>query len=113
MTLKVETVQKYAVTYKSEKYNDKLMGFFDDSPGIVAFDITWRMIRNKYGDVNTKEFPKRRLPKAAYKSGYPRYHKDRTSQNEDYIGRVSLRLLRMILPDVMRAFMNPVTWREA
>jgi len=113
MALKVETVQKYAVTYKSEKYNDKLTGFFDDSPGVVAFDITWRMIRNKYGDVGTKEFPKRGLPKSAYKAGYPRYHKEKKLQNEDYIGRVSLRLLRMILPDVMKLFKNPVQWREA
>ena len=104
MALRVETVQKYAVTYKSEKYGNKLSGFFDNSPGVVAFDITWRMIRNKYGDVSTKEFPKRRLPQHAYQNGYPRYYKDRKAQNEAYIGKVSLRLLRMILPDVRDEF---------
>jgi len=104
MTLTVEIVQKYAVTYKSEKYGNKLSGFFDNSPGVVAFDITWRMIRNKYGDVNTKEFPAQRLPNGAYKTGYPRFFKDRKEANEAYIGKVSLRLLRMILLDVRKAF---------
>ena len=102
--LKVELVQKYAVTYKSEKYDDKLMGFFDNSPGLVAFDIVWWMIDNKYGRVDTKEFPKRKLPRNAYKNGYPRYYKDRKEQSEVYVGRVAMRLMHMILPDVMRAF---------
>jgi len=106
MTLKVELVQKYAVTYKSEKYGNKLSGFFDNSPGVVAFDIVWWMIDNKYGRVDTKEFPKRKLPRNAYKTGYPRFYKDRKETNEAYIGHVALRLLRIVLPDVMKAFMS-------
>ena len=102
--LKVELVEKYAVTYKSEKYEDKLMGFFDNSPGLVAFDIVWWMIDNKYGRVDTKEFPTRKLPRNAYKNGYPRYYKDRKEQGEVYVGRVAMRLMHMILPDVMRSF---------
>jgi len=104
MTLKVELVQKYAVTYKSEKYGNKLSGFFDNSPGVVAFDIVWWMIDNKYGRVDTKEFPKRKLPQNAYKTGYPRFYKDRKEANEAYVGQVALRLLRIVLPDVMRSF---------
>jgi len=104
MALVVELVQKYAVTYKSEKYGNKLAGFFDNSPGVVAFDITWRMIHNKYGDGFTKKFLKRRLPQHAYQNGYPKYYKDRKEANEAYIGKVSLRLLRMILLDVRKAF---------
>jgi len=106
--LEVEFVQKYAVTYQSEKYGNKLSGFFDNSPGVIAFDIAWWMIDNKYGRVDTKEFPKRKLPRTAYKNGYPRFYKDRKEQGEAYIGHVALRLLRMILPDVMRAFRSAI-----
>jgi len=104
MALVVELVQKYAVTYKSEKYGNKLAGFFDNSPGVVALDITWWMIDNKYGRFDTKEFPKRKLPKNAYKTGYPRFYKDRKETNESYIGQVAMRLMRMILPEVVRSF---------
>ena len=106
--LEVEFVQKYAVTYQSEKYGNNLSGFFDNRPGVIAFDIAWWMIDNKYGRVDTKEFPKRKLPRTAYKNGYPRFYKDRKEQGEAYIGHVALRLLRMILPDVMRAFRSAI-----